>query len=106
MANTFRFKEGDTWPPLTCTLLDADREPVPLSGAQVLLRVSDRHTQQHVMTVQGVILDGLLARVRYGWERSLAVGSYSADWLAIFSDGKHSSFPNDEEFFIEVLHKP
>ena len=106
MAQIFTFKVGDSAPPLTATLLDGNSVAVSLVGASVSLRITKRQTDLHFLTVVAEIVNPTTAVVRYSWSQLLAQGSYRADFIVTFSDGTKSSFPNDQDFLIEVIGQP
>lgn len=107
--NPYRIKRGDTGPPFLATLLDADGEPVDISGASLLFKARDHKTKATVISAAMAIVDGPAGRVRYVWQ---AADTASARFLdaeveVTLVGGEVQTFPNgwggDQFIRVEVV---
>jgi hypothetical protein len=102
-ALTRRYKVGQSWPPLVARIVDADEQPVDLTGATAtfLMRPTDGPADTYTLDEPAEILsppgDG---RVRYQWAPTDldTAGDYLA-WFKVIipPDGAVGVLPYDQD---------
>ncbi len=109
-AQVFKIKQGDTWPPIECVLLDANDELVVLSGEETvefhLYKVKGKSVKNLVnkpativpMTYKGNTVNG----VKYGdpWDvedTDRTADDYNVEWQVTFADAAIGTFPNNDQ---------
>ena len=94
---------GDLTPPITGTLLLADRTtPQNLTGATVTLEVTSAVSGAVVFTGRPVTLvDALNGKVRYDWQAgdTATAGRYEGRFHVVYADATPGTFPNGHDGF-------
>ncbi len=109
-SQVFKIKQGDTWSPIECVLLDANDELVVLSGDESvrfhLYKVKGKSLKTLVdkpaviasMTYKGDTVNG----VKYGdpWDvedTDRTADDYNVEWEVTFEPGVVGTFPNNDQ---------
>lgn len=98
MANTFYLKRGDTYPDMVVQLLNEDDEPVNLTGATVLGRISEPSSGNLMIERAADVITQTgddIGKISFEWEDgdSDILGTYRVEWRVTFSNGKIATFP-------------
>jgi len=105
MPTVTRLKRHDTAPAFTASLLDANGDPVNLSGAAA--RFLMRNPRTRALKVSGAmsITDAALGRVSYAWAAADTdtPGVYQVEVQVTFADTTIETFPNGSHHRLEVL---
>lgn len=101
-----RIKRGDTAPAFRATLLDADGEPIDLTGATARFLMRDMRTKATKVAADADIpspeTDGV---VSYEWDAADTdtPGAYEAEVQVTFGDGTIRTAPSDGYHRVDVL---
>jgi len=101
----FTIKQYNTLPLLEATLLDADSQPVVLTGATVSFSMRSRDNDTLVIKGQATIIDALQGKVAYPWVAANTVvpGAYYGEFSVTYTGGGIESFPNSNYIEIHVV---
>lgn len=99
----FYIKQGDTSPSFEVTLLDANRDPVDLTGATVQFRMSTRAGVAPVVDAAASVIDAAAGRVAYNWVAgdTDTVGTYLAEF--VITDPYQETFPNGRYLTAQIM---
>ena len=101
---------GDTAPPITGTLLLADRvTPQNLTGATVTLEVRNAVTGAVLFAGRPVTLvDAANGKVQYAWQSgdTATAARYEGRWHVTYADGTKETFPNGHDGFPIHIEQP
>ena len=111
MANKFYLKKGDTYPDFLVQLLDEDDVPIDLTGATVLVKISEPGAGNLLISETATVVTPQtgndIGKVFYVWQAGNTdiVGTYKAEWQVTFSNGKKATFPRGDnpDLFNEVI---
>lgn len=94
---TIEMRKGDTWPPLRATLIEADGNPIDLTGATVTFQMEDDNNNE-VINSSAIIESSSEGKVRYDWSPNDTdeVGTFEGDFVIEFPSGQIATVPNRE----------
>jgi len=103
--DVFSIKRHDRLPELKATLVDADGNPIPLTGASVKLHVRAAGAATVKLDKPCNIIDDVNGVVSYPWDAGETddAGDYDAEFEITFSDDRVLTVPNDEDFTVRIL---
>lgn len=96
-------KQGDTYPPVTAQMVDANGLAVDLSGATVQIHIKLRGAL--LFNRNCTITDAANGWVTYAWQvgdTDIASTSATMEFRVIFSNGRIASFPDDRELDLQI----
>lgn len=90
-------KAGDTAPAVRATLLDADNEPVNLTGATVRFIMATKATPRVVAVDDAAELGDGPGKVVYQWVEgdTDTAGAYDVEFEVTFTDSTVQTFPTE-----------
>lgn len=102
--STFHIKQGDTSPSMKAMLKDEAGIPVDLTGASVVLNMSDAYGQTLIDRATVVVSDAVAGVVRYDWvtDDTLVAGDHRAEFEVTFNTGKVETFPNTSDITVSI----
>lgn len=100
----FRYKQGDTYPPLRQTLTRSSGIPVELNASSVKFTMINENNRL-VITDNANIIDAQRGIVEYQWKETdlSRHGAYFAEFEVTYSNGKVETFPNTGYIKIKVV---
>jgi len=98
-------KRDATGPTFRATLVDAEGEPIDLTGATVAFRMRNERTQRIKVDAAATVTDSTAGRVAYSWLAADTdeAGIFSAEVVVTFADGRIEVFPSDGFHRVEVV---
>ena len=105
MAIETYLKRGDTSPPFTATLRDANGDAVDLTGASARFHMRDPITNEVVVDASATITDEPNGRVSYSWQAAdtARAGHFDAEIEVTYGDLSRSTFPSDGWHRVSIL---
>lgn len=106
MAATFTIKQNDRLPSIQATCVDADGNPVDLTGntgAEFHMKAVDGGVAK--VDAAAVVVNEVTGVLRYDWAEgdTDTVGEFLAEFEVIFPDDKSQTFPNFENILITIV---
>lgn len=101
----FTIKQYNTAPALEATLVDYLGVPVPLTGCTVQFAMRSRDNQNLVISGVASVVDAPTGKVSYQWGVSdtNTSGSYYAEFVVTYANGRKESFPNGDYIEVHVV---
>lgn len=101
----FTIKSGDTLPKLRANLLQATKQPIPLTGATVQFLMKPKKAGQGVpIDAPADVIDVAAGTVEYSWaDGDTAAGLYNAEFRIDLASGDVRRVPNDGYIDVVVL---
>ena len=105
MPADYWIKKGDTTPAIASTLLDADGNPVNLTGATVRFIMRKKGASSAKVNAAATVVTPAAGTVSYSWQSADTdtASRYEAEWEVTFSGGAKQTFPNSSHLIVEVL---
>lgn len=110
MAADFTIAQGDTGPPLLCTLTDQTGAPANLTGATIKFHMADKAdgTGNTITNASAVIFGTPTnGQVQYNWVAldTATPGTFFGEFEVTYAGGMIVTFPNSTDK-IEILINP
>lgn len=106
MSSTLHIiKQNDLLPVHRATLLDANNQPINLSGATLKFHMKGRNSTQVKVDAAAVIVDAVAGKVEYRWAPgdTSQIGAFDAEYQITYPGAKPLTVPNDGYMTVQIV---